>query len=178
MNAAAGGIGTLLVQAALRTGAAVVGAAGGDIKVERVRQLGATVAVDYTAADWSDSVRDVLGDRTVTVVFDGVGGAVGPAAFELLGPAGRVVLFGWSSGELTRFTSAELFERQLTAVVALGASIAGISGGLRCLEQQALTELAAGRLVPTVQAFPLKDAAAAHTTLENRAAIGKVVLVP
>src|SRR6266851_3118328 len=46
VTAAAGGIGSLLVQAALNSGATVVGLAGGEDKVERVRQLGATFAVD------------------------------------------------------------------------------------------------------------------------------------
>ncbi|MBF6301981.1 zinc-binding dehydrogenase [Nocardia amamiensis] len=178
VNAAAGGIGNLLVQAAIRAGATVAGAAGGERKVERIRRSGAVAAVDYIAADWPHAVRAALGDRAVSVVFDGVGGAVGRAAFDLLGAGGRVVSFGWSAGEPLRFTSAELFERQLTAVVALGASITGIPDGLRGLEERALAELAAGRLLPAVQTFSLWDAAAAHTALEQRTATGKVVLVP
>jgi NADPH2:quinone reductase len=50
VTAAAGGIGTLLTQAALAAGAEVVGVAGGPEKVAHVRALGATVAVDYREA--------------------------------------------------------------------------------------------------------------------------------
>ena len=53
-----------------------------------------------------------------------------------------------------------------------------LPGGLRGLEVKALDEVAAGRLTPAVQTFPLKDAAAAHAALEQRAIIGKIVLVP
>lgn len=175
---AAGGIGSLLVQAARDVGATAVGAAGGAAKVSWVRETGATLSVDYAEAGWASRVREALGERTVTAVFDGVGGAVGRAAFELLGPGGRVLLHGWSSGSATAFTSEELFDRGLTAIVALGPRIVQLPGGLRRLEEQALAAAAVGRLVPAVQTFPLKDAAAAHAALESRAAVGKVALLP
>jgi NADPH2:quinone reductase len=178
VTAAAGGIGTLLVQAARNAGATVVGVAGGAAKVERVRTSGAAIAVDYTVPGWADAVREALDGREVTVALDGVGGEPGRAALDLLGAGGRLVLFGWSSGEPTRFTSADLFERGLSASVALGPRILKIPGGLRGLEERSLAEAAAGRLVPAVQAFALEDAAAAHTALETRATTGKVVLVP
>ncbi|MEV0033930.1 zinc-binding dehydrogenase [Nocardia sp. NPDC050793] len=53
-----------------------------------------------------------------------------------------------------------------------------IPDGLRQLKTRALSELAAGRWTPDVQEFALADAAAAHAALENRTAVGKVVLVP
>lgn len=178
VTAAAGGIGTLLVQAARDIGATVFGAAGGAAKVERVRQAGATVAIDYTVAEWADGVRAALDGREVTVAFDGVGGQAGRAAFELVGAGGRVILYGWSSGKPTQFTSADLFARGLSATVALGPRILQLPGGLRTLEEKSLAAAAAGRLVPAVQTFPLEDAAAAHTALEQRTSIGKIVLVP
>ncbi|MEV5705882.1 zinc-binding dehydrogenase [Actinoallomurus sp. NPDC052274] len=178
VTAAAGGIGTMLVQAARNLGATVVGLAGGAAKVARVRESGATVAVDYTAPDWSDRVRDALEGRGITLLLDGVGGPAGQAAFDLLAPGGRLVVFGWSGGEPIRFDSADLFKRSLSASVALGPGILRRPGGLRGLQERALAEAAAGRLVPAVQTFALKDAAAAHAALETRATAGKVVLVP
>ena len=61
--AAAGGIGTLLVQYAKNAGAKVVGLAGGPEKVGRVVENGADLAVDYKQPDWPDQVRGHLGDR-------------------------------------------------------------------------------------------------------------------
>ena len=103
VTSAAGGLGALLVQAARRTGAVTVGVAGGPAKVARVRALGADVAVDYSTADWTESVRSALGGRQVTLSLDGVGGPLGRSAFELVDVGGRVVLFGWSSGTPTEF---------------------------------------------------------------------------
>lgn len=180
VTAAAGGIGNLLVQAALGAGASVVGLAGGAAKVERVRGLGAAYAVDYNAPDWREEVRAVLGDREVTAVLDGVGGALGRGAMELLGIGGRLILFGWADAEggPTEITTADLYARGLTASVAIGPRILRRPGGLRGLEERALAAAATGALVPLTQSFPLKDAAAAHAALESRATMGKVVLVP
>jgi NADPH:quinone reductase len=178
ITAAAGGIGSLLVQAAREAGAVAVGLAGGKEKVARVHELGATVAIDYTAPDWADAVREALGDARVTVAFDGVGGTVGRGALELLAPGGRLILFGWSSGEPTRLSASDLFARGLTASAAIGPRILNRPGGMRDLEEQALAALADGRLAPLVQRFPLSEAAAAHAALEARATVGKAVLVP
>jgi NADPH2:quinone reductase len=178
VTAAAGGIGTMLVQAVRNLGATVVGLAGGAAKVARVRESGATVAADYAAPDWGDRVREALDGCGVTLVLDGVGGEAGQTAFGLLAPGGRLVLFGWSAGEPVRFTSSDLFQRSLSASVALGPGILRGPGGPRGLQERALAEAAAGRLVPAVQTFVLKDAPAAHRALETRATVGKVVLVP
>jgi NADPH:quinone reductase len=178
VTAAAGGLGSLLVQAARAAGAVAVGVAGGPAKVEHVRRQGAHVAVDYREPAWPDRVRTALGDRTVTVLLDGVGGDAGRAAFELVGVGGRVVLFGWSSGEPLALTTTDLLARGLTASAAVGPRLLQRPGGLREFETRALDEAAAGRLVPAVQTFPLADAAAAHAALESRATTGKVVLVP
>ena len=63
VTAAAGGLGSLFVQAARQAGTDVVGLAGGPHKVDQVRRLGATVAVDYREPAWPGRVRDALGGR-------------------------------------------------------------------------------------------------------------------
>jgi NADPH2:quinone reductase len=178
VTAAAGGLGSLLVQAARNAGATVVGAAGGDAKVERVRELGA-IAVDYSAEDWAATVRESLDGRAVTVALDGVGGDLGRAALELLGPGGRLILFGFASGAPTRLDAGDLFARGLTASAAIGPRMLQRPGGVRDLEERALAAAASGELSPLVgQRFALADAAAAHTAIERRATVGKTVLVP
>lgn len=177
VTAAAGGLGSLFVQAARNIGATVVGLAGGAEKVEQVRALGAHVAVDYTASDWDEQVRAALGGREVTVALDGVGGEPGRKSLELLGIGGRLVMFGWSAGAATEVTTNDLLAKGLTATWAIGPRMLRRPGGLRELENRALAEAEAGRLVPLTTAFPLKGAADAHVALENRATVGKVVLL-
>ncbi|HWI74000.1 MAG TPA: zinc-binding dehydrogenase [Baekduia sp.] len=166
--AAAGGIGALLVQAARRAGAEVVALAGGAAKVDEAKRLGATFAVDYTDARWPETVRDLLDGDPVSVVLDGVGGATGAAALDLLGPGGRMVVFGWSSGAPSETTRDDVTMLRLPRPT-----------DLRALETAALDAVATGALTPLVgPPFALADAAAAHTALESRATVGKVVLLP
>ncbi|MGI5482104.1 zinc-binding dehydrogenase [Streptomyces lavendofoliae] len=184
VTAAAGGIGTLLVQYAKNAGATVIGLAGGPEKVARVLANGADLAVDYTRPDWPDEVRAYLKDRSATVLYDAVGGATGRAAVDLLGRGGQHVVYGWAGkgphdGEPLTLTDAELAERGITSMPVLGPVMLRKAGGdVRTLELRALAEAAAGRLRPAVQRFPLADAATAHRALETRATMGKVVLVP
>jgi NADPH:quinone reductase len=179
ITAAAGGIGTLLIQAARAEGATVIGAAGGEQKVQVVKDLGATNAVDYLQPRWADRVRGALGDRAVTLALDGVGGKIGRDTLELLGTAGRLVMFGSSSGSLTELSAADIYSRGITVSAAIGKRILQRPGGLRPLEHDALQAAAEGRLAPVIgQRFALADAPAAHQTIESRAATGKTVLRP
>ncbi|MPZ97679.1 MAG: zinc-binding dehydrogenase [Propionibacteriales bacterium] len=177
VTSAAGGLGSLFVQAGREVGATVVGLAGGPAKVDRVRDLGADLAVNYLKPGWDRQVRDTLGEREVTLVLDGVGGEAGRTALELVAPGGRIVFFGWSSGKPTTLSMMDLYTYGFTASVAIGRRLTQRPGGLRSLETEALQAAASGRLVPVVQPFPLADAARAHRALETRGTIGKVVLV-
>ena len=177
VTAAAGGIGNLLVQEAKATGATVIGVAGGAAKVRAVSDLGADVAIDYDATGWAEAVRAAV-DRPITVAFDGVGGQLGSGAVDLLGPGGRLVMYGWSSGEPTEITSGLLYERGISATAAIGPRMLQRPGGVRDLEERALSAAASGRWRPvTDERFTLKDAAGAHAALERRATTGKVVLL-
>ncbi|MGV9450079.1 zinc-binding dehydrogenase [Streptomyces sp. NPDC003635] len=176
--AAAGGIGTLLVQYARNAGATVIGLAGGPEKVARVRANGADLAVDYKDPDWPEKVRAWLGGREATVVFDGVGGDAARDSVALIGPHGKHVVFGWSADGLN---AGEPYVVEGVTEQVLGPVMLSKAGGpnpVRTLELRALTEAAEGRLRPAVQRYPLAEAAAAHRALESRATTGKVVLEP
>ncbi|GIG64481.1 alcohol dehydrogenase catalytic domain-containing protein [Phytomonospora endophytica] len=178
VTAAAGGIGSLLVQAAAGLGAVVVAAASGD-KLAHVKSVAPqAITVDYTRPDWPELVREALGGRAITVAFDSVGGAAGRETLDLLGAGGRFIMYGWSAGEATKLTADDLYAKSLQVTVALGPRMVARPGGIRSLETQALAEGAAGRLIALTEEFPLAEAAAAHTALEGRSTVGKVVLVP
>ncbi|MFD8571206.1 zinc-binding dehydrogenase [Streptomyces sp. NPDC059639] len=185
--AAAGGVGTFLVQYVKHAGGTVVGLAGGPAKTHRVEANGADLAVDYTDPGWPARVREFLGERRVTDLFDGVGGATTAAALDLLGPGGRHLIFGWSAqgigdtaGPLL-LDEAEQARLGITQVRTLGPAMLRRVGGadpMRTLEVAALDLASRGVLAPAVDRFPLSEAAAAHRALESRGTTGKVVLEP
>jgi NADPH2:quinone reductase len=175
VTAAAGGIGSYLVQSAHNVGATVIGLAGGAEKVQLVRELGAQYAVDYKDAVWATALKAELGERAITVLFDGVGGTAGQQAFDLLGIGGRVLMFGWSGGGPIQLTTGDLMSRGLTATWAIGPKM---MPKLRQFEATALEETTSGRWTALTTPFPLAEAARAHHALESRTTTGKVVLVP
>jgi NADPH2:quinone reductase len=171
VEAAGGGVGTLLVQLARQAGTRVVALAGAPGKLALARDLGADLAVDYRRDDWPDSVRAAVGQ--VDVVFDGVGGKVGGAAFGLLGPGGRFYPFGMASGSFAPVTP-ELAESRRITLLRGGPASAQESAAL---SRAALAEAAAGRLRPVIgQEFELASAAAAHAAIEARVTTGKTLL--
>ncbi|MFJ4711571.1 zinc-binding dehydrogenase [Streptomyces sp. NPDC088785] len=185
--AAAGGIGTLLVQYVKHAGGTVVGLAGGPGKAALVAANGADLALDYTDPGWPARVREFLGGRRATVLLDGVGGPVTAAALDLLAPGGEHLVFGWSAQGIgdaagpPLLDEAERARRGITQVRTLGPAMLRRAGGpdpMRTLELAALDLASRGVLAPAVSRFPLSGAAAAHRALESRGTTGKVVLEP
>ncbi|MEV4009853.1 zinc-binding dehydrogenase [Nonomuraea angiospora] len=174
----AGGVGSQLVQAAARAGATTVGAAGSPAKIVITRRLGAAVTVDYTRPGWAERVHEELDGREVSAAFDGIGGGIGRTALSLLGHGGRLIMYGWLSGHPVEVSSRELYEHGLSLCAAPGPSMLSRPGGVRRLEERALTMVTNGTLSPLVQQFAFSDAAAAHAALESRDTAGKVVLIP
>ncbi|QFU86376.1 zinc-binding dehydrogenase [Amycolatopsis sp. YIM 10] len=162
VEAAAGGVGSLLVQLAKNAGAEVVAAAGGPEKLALAKELGADVTVDYREPGWAPPVD---------VVFDGVGGEIGRAAFEAVRPGGRMFVFGQASG-----AAADLGDAAERRVRVERGPLAKPEE-MPVLARRALTEAAAGRLRPVIgQRFPLERAADAHAAIESRATLGKTLL--
>jgi len=178
VTAAASGMGNLLVQAARHLGATVIGLAGGAGKVARVRELGAAVAVDYCQPGWPDRVREALGHRQVSLVLDGVGGDVLDRAAELVWRGGRIVSFGWASGQPSTLNPAALSERGIEQSWVVGPKAAPM-GDSRELETRSLAASTNGVWVPLLNPpYKLAEAVAAHTAVETRGTVGKVVLIP
>ncbi|MFK0222962.1 zinc-binding alcohol dehydrogenase family protein [Streptomyces vinaceus] len=169
VTAAASGVGTLALQYAKAGGAArVVAAVSSADKADFVRGLGADEVVLYEEADWG---------APYDVVLDGVGG-------DLLGPAVRALATG---GRLVAFSSGggtvEAYELLVCGASMIGFQMRAIAVGKPELYDRWLRELwqmrDAGTLRTAVhEEIPLVDAARAHTLIEQRRNLGKVVLVP
>jgi NADPH2:quinone reductase len=169
VEAAGGGVGSLLVQLAVASGAHVIGAASDGRKRDLARQLGAQSTVDYTAAGWAERVGPV------DLVFESVGGEIGRQAFGLVRNGGRFCVMGAASGAMTLPDEAELQARNIELV-----SLRDIAPSqLPELIKAALDATAAGTLRPTIgQRLPLDRAAEAHAAIEARTTIGKTLLIP
>lgn len=175
VTAAAGGMGTLLVQLARHAGCRVIAAAGAQRKLELVSKLGAERTVSYAEPDWASRVLTITDGTGPSVVFDGVGGRTGQEAFRVTARGGRFSAHGTPGGGFAAIDPREAARRGITVT-----GIAEVRFGpdeRRRLITRALGEAAAGRLHPVIgQRFPLAEAAEAHRAIEARAVIGKTLL--
>ncbi|WP_332686993.1 quinone oxidoreductase family protein [Bosea sp. (in: a-proteobacteria)] len=182
VNAAAGGVGSLLMQLARRSGAArVIAAASSAEKLELARRLGADAGVDYTQADWPERVRAANGAAGPDLVFEASGGEITAASLVLLAPFGRLVLYGPLAIQDFRPGAAEVQALIFGNLSLRGFALLPLLRADRIkAELGELFELAArGALRPLVGgSYPLQRANEAHAALESRRSTGKVVLAP
>lgn len=174
VTGAAGGAASVLVQLARAAGARVVGAARGETKLNLVRELGGE-PVDYAKPGWAEQVRELTGG--VDVIFDGVGGQIGGAAFEAADEGSRVYAYGAASGEFADIDQAEAQRRNATVIGLL--EVQPAPEEKKPVTGRALEQAAAGRIKPTIgQTFPLERAADAHAAIAARTTPGRTLLLP
>lgn len=179
VTAAAGGVGSLLLQLASRYGAErVVAAAGSVDKRALAVRLGADAAVDSGRRSWAETVREATGGAGVGTVYDLAGGDATSVLLDALAPQGELVF-----AALGRFT---LGPDEMERLLARNQSIRGLAL-LPLLRAEALRqdllwlfgEAAAGRLAVTQGGrYPLEAVADAHRAIEARHTHGKIILVP
>lgn len=181
VTGAGGALGLALVRLASAAGAQVTAAAHGPAKREAALAAGAAEAADYAelaepaqAADHSDPAGPAAG--AFEVVFDGVGGEVGAAAFARTASGGRFFAYGVPSGSTATIAPAEA-ERREVRVIGME-QVQFTPDEFTRLAEQALKEAAAGRLAtPVGLVVPLERAAEAHAALEARELVGKALLL-
>ncbi|MFB7471655.1 zinc-binding dehydrogenase [Kitasatospora sp. NPDC056184] len=141
-----------------------------------MRELGAEAAVDYREPDWTEAVRALTGGAGADVVFDGVGGDIGRAAFGVTARGGRFSVHGAASGAATSVDPADA-RRADVEVIGID-QLFGFGPHLARWAREITVEAMAGRVRPLIgQTFPLERAADAHAAVENRTALGKTLLL-
>jgi len=180
VHAAAGGVGALLVQWAVKLGATVIGTASSEEKLEIARRAGCAHAINYRTANFVDAVRAITGGRGVDVVYDSVGRDTFRGSMDCLALCGHLVNFGQASGPVDPVAPIDLFAKSLTL------SRPNVFHYVQ--QQRATLEAVAAELfqgfaegwltAPRPAEIPLADAAEAHRLLESRAIGGSVVLLP
>jgi NADPH:quinone reductase len=180
VHAAAGGVGSLAVQLAKPFGAGrVIATASSEDKRRLALELGADAAVDVTADDLAERLREANGGERVDVVLEMAGGRVFDASLEALAPFGRLVAYGIASREPNQVSSGALMRRS-QAVVGFWLTHAVrdpamVEEPLRDL----FGRLADGSLRVVEDAtYGLSEVRRAHEDLQARRTTGKLLLDP
>jgi NADPH2:quinone reductase len=96
IHAAAGGVGTLLIQLAKNKGATVIAKIGDEKKRALVEKLGADFVVNYNSSNYTVETERYLKGRRLDISFNPVAGGTYKKDMQLLGSGGRMILFGGS----------------------------------------------------------------------------------
>jgi putative PIG3 family NAD(P)H quinone oxidoreductase len=167
------GIGTIAIQLAKARGARVLCTAGSEEKLQRCRELGADIAINYRTEDF---VKEAA---PVDVILDNIGADYLTRNVETLGTGGRLMIIGFQSGAVAEFNLGKLMRRRASVH----------STGLRARPREEKAEIVAsvrehvwplvesGAVRPVIdRTVPMWDAAAGHRILEESTHVGKVLL--
>jgi NADPH:quinone reductase-like Zn-dependent oxidoreductase len=167
------GIGTMAIQLAKARGARVACTAGSAEKLERCRELGADITINYRTQDF---VKEAA---PVDVILDNMGAEYLARNVETLGTGGRLMIIGFQGGSVAELNLGKLMSRRASIQVT----------GLRARPRDEKAEIVAsvrehvwplvesGQVRPIVdRTVPMHDAATAHRILEESTHIGKILL--
>lgn len=175
IHAAAGGVGSLLVQLAKYKGLKVIGTASSQQKLQLVADLGADFAINYSEPDWTDEVLRATNGKGADWIIEMVGGAIVAQNLKVLAKHGTMWIYGAASGEDFKVSVLSLMAKNHT-IRGYWLMNESVENRIR-FTGELLEHLGAGRLKIQVTEFPLEQAKEAHEAIENRRTTGKVVLV-
>lgn len=193
IHAAAGGVGTALIQMALEKKCIIFGTCSSSEKMEYLKQNGVHYPINYLEKDFETEIKNILGEKGLDAIFDPVGGASVKKGFRLLGAGGRILTFGVSAMNTTKNIFGKLkvvwqfgfyhpiFQFLMKSRGMIGVNMLSIAKenphkiGTAMKEVIKLTEK--GVLKPYVGAvYTIDKLAEAHGFLESRKSKGKIVV--
>jgi putative PIG3 family NAD(P)H quinone oxidoreductase len=149
-------------------------------KLERVKQLGADLVIDYTATpDFSEAVKEFTGKKGVDVILDHVGARYLATNMNSLGYAGRLVIIGVTSGIKAELNLALMMvkRQQIIGSVLRSRPVKDKAEIVAEFARTALPRFADRTIVPIIErVFPLDEVVEAHRMMEEDRHFGKIVM--
>ncbi|KAJ9139221.1 NAD(P)-binding protein [Coniochaeta hoffmannii] len=176
VHAAAGGVGTWFVQVLSAMGARVIGTASSPEKCEVARGNGAGWTVN-SREDVVAKVKEITGGEGVDVIFDGVGKATFDGDLEMVRRKGTVVMVGNASGAVPPFDILRLGPKNIKLLRPVLFNYITTPEELETYTKELFELISSGKVkVKVHEEYPLKDVARAHSDLEGRKTMGKLIL--
>ena len=177
IHAVAGGVGTAAVQIGKILGIEMYGTSSSEEKLGRVRELGLQHGINYKQKDYVEAIKEQTQGKGVDAVFEMLGGEHVAKSVKCVGNLGRVIVYGAATGQAPTLDTRVLYAK--------GASVHGLwlsylSQDRELMEpawRQLSEWIGEGKLNPVIgKVFPLVEARAAYTLLQQGKNYGKIVL--
>ncbi|HOP20674.1 MAG TPA: quinone oxidoreductase [Amphiplicatus sp.] len=178
--AAAGGVGSILVQWASKLGAEVIAVVGDEAKAAAARSYGANYTINRKEThSIASEVRRITGGRGVDVAYDSVGAATFEASLDSLAMRGMMVSYGNASGPVPPFSPLELSRRGSLFLTRPTLFHYATPERLPSMAADLFEMIASGAIkIPAPTVYPLEKTADAHEFLESGASSGAIILKP
>lgn len=193
IHAAAGGVGTALVQLAQWKNCEIFATVGSEEKAQQLRNLGVQHVINYRTSDYEEEMKRILGKKRIDMTFNAIAGSTFKKDMRLIGSGGRVVLYGaaeragkkggkWATMRLLQRMGLLIpLLRMAKSQALIGVNMLKIADYKPELIASALTELTKlyeqGVIEPKVGGlYDIQDLAKAHDDLEYRRTTGKLAV--
>jgi NADPH:quinone reductase-like Zn-dependent oxidoreductase len=173
------GIGTMAIQLAVQVGARVAVTASTPAKLERCRELGAEITVNYKETDFVAAVREATDGHGADVVLDNMGASYLARNIDVLASGGRLVVIGAQGGSRAELDLGTLMSRRAAVIATTlrsrpaeekAAIVASVSRYVWPL-------LSTGAVRPVIHTrLPIEQAATGHRLMKESSHIGKILL--
>ena len=173
------GIGTMAIQLARRRGAHVAVTAGSEDKLERCRQLGAEVLINYRSEEFVQKLRDATDGQGADVILDNMGARYLTQNVDALARGGRLVVIGLQGGVRGELNLGVLLAKRgsVHATALRSRPPSEKSAIVADVRENVWPMVENGEVRPVVHArLPLAEAAEAHRIVEASTHFGKVLL--
>jgi NADPH2:quinone reductase len=177
LHGAAGGVGTAVLDLAAEFGARIIAVVSSDEKAEVALERGAAEVV-RSDGPWLDEVKRLTDGVGVDVVLDPVGGDRMTDSLRALRIGGTLVVIGFAGGGIPSIPANRLLLRNLTVTgISMDSMDTQYPGTLVHVRDEVQKLVDAGRIHPFIGArFDFENATDALRSIENRQALGKVVV--
>jgi NADPH2:quinone reductase len=148
-------------------------------KIERVARQGANHVIDYREQVFADEIRRITDKRGVDVILDHIGAKYLQDNMKSLALAGTLMLIGVMGGIKAELNLATMMvkRQRIIGSVLRSRPVAEKAAIIAKFEASVMPLIASGEITPLVDTtFPLAEAAAAHTMMEQGGHFGKIVL--
>ncbi len=174
-HAAAGGVGLIACQWLNKLGVEVIGTVSSEEKAELAKANGCSHTINYLYEDFASRVEEITNGKGVPVVYDGVGKDTFDGSIKSLSPFGMLVSFGASSGPPPNLSLASLAKKSLYVTRPSLAPHTETEKLIKEISDPLFDLINEGVSVNINQKYSLKDAAHAHSVLQNRKTTGSTI---
>lgn len=182
IHAAGSGVGTAAVQIAKMLGASqVFGTASSADKLDRARELGLDIGINYRDQQFPDVIKEVTGGRGVDVILDVVGADYLAGNLSSLAVQGRMIIVGLMGGARTEVNLGVIQSRRLHV---MGTGLRSRpheerAAAVQSFAKSVLPHIGSGRMRVVIdRVIPLSETQAGHEYMETNANFGKIVVEP